>query len=67
MTAVADILEIDDVSSMEKEFRRVVEDIRSRYLLTYYPTGVAEDGWHDLEVKLKNRKADVRARRGYYY
>ena len=59
--------EIDDASSMEREFRRVVEDIRSRYLLTYYPTGVADDGWHNLEVKLKNGKADVRARRGYYY
>ena len=60
-------LEIDDVSSMEKEFRRVVEDIRSRYLLTYYPTGVSEEGWHDLDIKLENRKADVRARRGYYF
>jgi VWFA-related protein len=58
--------EFDDASSMEQEFRRVVEDIRSRYLLSYYPTGVAEDGWHDLEVKLVNRKAELRARQGYY-
>jgi VWFA-related protein len=58
--------EIDDASSMEQEFRRVVEDIRSRYLLTYYPTGIAEDGWHDLEVKLVNHKAELRARQGYY-
>jgi VWFA-related protein len=58
--------EIDDASSMEMEFRRVVEDIRSRYLLTYYPTGVAEDGWHELEVKLKNHKAELRARQCYY-
>jgi hypothetical protein len=60
------LFEIDDASSMEEEFRRVVEDIRSRYLLTYYPTGVAEDGWHELEVKLRSRKAELRARRGYF-
>ncbi len=60
-------LEIDDVSSMEKEFGRVVEDIRSRYLLTYYPTGVAEEGWHELDIKLRNRKAELRARRGYSF
>jgi VWFA-related protein len=60
-------LEIDDVSSLEKEFKRVVEDIRSRYLLTYYPTGVAEEGWHDLDVKLRNHKADIRVRRGYTF
>ena len=58
-------IEIDDVSSVEKEFRRVVEDIGSRYLLTYYPQGVSEEGWHDLDVKLKNHNADVRVRRGY--
>ncbi len=59
--------EIDDGLGMASEFGRVVEEIRSRYLLTYYPTGVADDGWHDLDVKLKNGKAEVRARRGYYY
>jgi VWFA-related protein len=58
--------EIDDASSMKSEFRRVAEDIRARYLLTYYPTGVAESGWHDLEVKLKRHKGELRARQGYY-
>jgi VWFA-related protein len=58
--------EIDDASSMESEFRQVVEDIRSRYLLTYYAKGVAAQGWHELDVKLRHRKAELRARQGYY-
>jgi hypothetical protein len=59
------LIQIDDISNMELEFASVLEEIKSRYLLTYYPTGVDEQGWHRLEVKLKNRKGDVRARRGY--
>jgi VWFA-related protein len=59
--------EIDEISEMEREFRRVGEDIGSRYLLTYYPKGVAEEGWHDLDVRLKNHKADIRVRRGYTF
>jgi hypothetical protein len=45
----------------------VVEDIGSRYLLTYYPQAVAVEGWHDLDIKLKNHKADIRVRRGYTF
>jgi hypothetical protein len=29
------------------------------------PDGVQPDGWHRIEVKLKNRRGDVTARRGY--
>lgn len=47
-------------------FRAVLEDLRSRYVLTYYPAGVPKDGWHDLSVKLKRGGARVTARAGYY-
>ena len=60
-------IEIDDVSNMESEFRRVVVDIGSRYLLTYYLKGAAKEGWHELDVKLRNRKAELRVRQGYYF
>lgn len=46
-------------------FRSVLDDLRSRYVLTYYPTGVPEGGWHKLDVSLK-RGGKVRARAGYY-
>jgi VWFA-related protein len=47
-------------------FRAVLDDLRSRYLLTYYPTGVPSSGWHKLEVKVKRGGANVTARTGYY-
>jgi hypothetical protein len=37
----------------------------SRYLITYTPRGVDARGWHPLEVKLKGRRGNVTARRGY--
>ncbi len=45
---------------------RVIEDIESRYLLSYQPKGVPKDGWHPLVVKLKRgKKGTIRARPGY--
>jgi hypothetical protein len=35
-----------------------------RYLLRYTPRGVAKDGWHRLEVRVK-RRGTVKARPGY--
>lgn len=46
-------------------FALILDDIRARYLLTYYPDKVAA-GWHKLQVKLNGVKGDVLARRGYY-
>lgn len=47
-------------------FARVLDELRSRYLLTYFPAGVASDGWHDVKVTLKGARGDVIARPGYF-
>jgi VWFA-related protein len=47
-------------------FGGLLEAFRHRYLLSYVPKGVASDGWHDLVVRVKNRRVDVRARPGYW-
>ena len=40
--------------------------MESRYLLSYEPTGVPLEGWHELEVELKTEDADgIRTRPGY--
>jgi VWFA-related protein len=40
---------------------------RSRYILSYTPTGVGtDDGWHTIEVRLKSQRGTVHARDGYY-
>lgn len=46
-------------------FVQIINEFRTRYLLTYTPRGVDAGGWHPIEVKLKGRKGTVTARRGY--
>lgn len=47
-------------------FTQALEEMRARYLLTYSPKGVPQDGWHELKVSLKNARGDVTARPGYF-
>jgi len=44
---------------------RLLESFKSRYVLAYTPSGVPDHGWHPIEVKLRNQRGDVLARRGY--
>lgn len=46
-------------------FARVLEDMRTRYVLRYSPDTVTP-GWHTLEVRLQGARGDVTARRGYF-
>ncbi len=47
-------------------FTRALEEMRARYLLSYAPRNVKSPGWHELKVKLKNGRADITARPGYF-
>jgi VWFA-related protein len=49
---------------LEDVFDMVLDDARSRYVLTYSPDRITP-GWHKLSVKLVGAKGDVVARRGY--
>ena len=53
----------DDIA---RAFGRVLAEFRARYVLGFTPTGVPRSGWHKLEVKLKQRRGVVTARRGYF-
>jgi VWFA-related protein len=71
MDVVADetggeVLSLADSAGLESTFLRVLTRFRSRYLLSYTPQGVDASGWHTIEVELKNRRGEVRARRGYF-
>ena len=52
-------------ATLRETFARVLDDIRARYLLTYYPSQPSR-GWHVLEVKLSRGRGRVTARRGYW-
>jgi Ca-activated chloride channel family protein len=47
-------------------FNKAIDELRSRYLLTYVPKGVAREGWHDVKVTLKGARGEVTARPGYF-
>jgi Ca-activated chloride channel homolog len=53
-------------AALDTTFLKVLDEFRQRYVLGYTPTGVAERGWHTIEVKLRGQSGEVRARRGYF-
>lgn len=56
---------IGSTENLGAVFREVLDEFRQRYLVSYSPAGVAGAGWHQLSVRIRGRKADVRARPGY--
>lgn len=61
-----ELLQVRGGAELAKIFGKIVSDFKSRYLLTYAPKNVPTEGWHPIEVHLKNRRGDVTARRGYW-
>ncbi len=60
-----------DAGSLQKVFAQVSEDLRTQYLLGYYPPkGKDNDDFRTISVSLRNRPADVKEvvhnRPGYY-
>ena len=54
-------------AGLQEAFVRVLSEMKSRYLLSYRPSGVNREGWHTIELELQNLKAEVVFRRGYFY
>jgi len=56
---------VDSLKELSSRFASILEEFRHRYLLSYSLQGVPSPGWHKLEVRVKNRRATVKARPGY--
>jgi VWFA-related protein len=60
------LFDIASTADLQAAFRTVLDEFRSRYLVSYTPTGVPTGGWHMLDVKVKTgRGVRVKARPGY--
>ena len=59
------LFEIESTKGLSAIFLEVLDEFRQRYLLSYSPAGVSQEGWHQLTVRVKGRAATVRARPGY--
>lgn len=60
-------LEVASTAELARTFVAIFDEFRYRYLLTYTPAGVDQDGWHELEVRVKRRGAAVTAARPGYF
>jgi VWFA-related protein len=59
------VFENQSAEELEKRFLDVLEEFRRRYVLLYTPSGPTAPGWHGIEVRIKGRRATVKARPGY--
>jgi Ca-activated chloride channel family protein len=59
------LLESELTTRLRATFVKVLDEFSHRYLVTYSPRGVPKGGWHRIEVRVKGRRAVVKARRGY--
>ncbi len=60
------LIEEESTWNLSSTFLDVLEEFRQRYLVSFTPRGVAREGWHRLDVRVKRPKAVVNARAGYY-
>jgi VWFA-related protein len=59
------LFEIEKTANLASTFLGILDEFRHRYLVSYTPKGVAKNGWHKLDVRVKNRRATIKARPGY--
>jgi VWFA-related protein len=58
---------VRDTNDAREAFRRVAEDMRFHYFLSYTPANAAFDGrFRKVEVKVRRPGAEVQARKGYF-
>lgn len=50
---------------LHRLFTTAIDEMRARYLVTFYPNGVRHAGWHELKVGVRGR-GEVKTRPGYY-
>ena len=56
----------DTVASLPKAFAAIAAELRTQYLLGYYPTNKSDDAaYRKIQVKTSRKDIAIRARRGY--
>ena len=55
-------------AEMDQAFTHLIQDLRTQYLLAYYPKDIplTKNRFHRLEVRVRNPQLRVLARNGYY-
>jgi VWFA-related protein len=51
---------------LKAAFSDIADTMSRRYVLRYEPQGVKRPGWHTLDVRLRGKRGELQARRGYW-
>ena len=61
------VVNVRSAKSLEKAFDEISEELRSQYVLGYYPTNGKRDGaFRKIKVQVTRPDAKILARKGYY-
>jgi len=61
------VIAVRSEKSLEKAFDELTQELRSQYVLGYYPTNTKRDGnFRKIKVEVTRSDAKVLTRRGYY-
>lgn len=61
------VISVHNDSSLEKAFDVISEELRSQYVMGYYPSNIKRDGtFRKIKVEVTRPDTKVLARRGYY-
>ena len=56
-----------EVSGLRDQYRRIVENLRRRYVLSYTSTNIARNGaWRDVQIRSRSSNIVVTSRGGYF-
>jgi VWFA-related protein len=59
------LFEVESMRDLSATLLGILDEFRSRYVLSYSPKGVSGGGWHPIDVKVRGGRGVVRARAGY--
>jgi hypothetical protein len=57
----------EDVTELESEYLRLVENLRRRWIVSYTSTDFTRDGgWRQVEIRTRDSNSVIRSRGGYF-
>jgi len=59
-------IDVETGADLHRQFERILQEFRSRYVLTYTPAGVSDTGFHKLSVRVRRGGVSVKSRPGYF-
>lgn len=61
------VISVSSEKKLEQAFDEISEELRSQYVLGYYPTNTAKDGtFRKIKIETNNKDYKILARKGYY-